>query len=86
MERMSPQMKLIGLVNLIILFHLAPSRMLYDKYFSSYEFFNLFLQKIQIEFFSIFLRFCEGSIKKCTDVCLSTQIQENMFLSVAAHR
>ena len=31
-DRMSPPMKLIGKVNLIILFHLAPSRMLYDKY------------------------------------------------------
>ena len=32
-----------------------------------------------------FLWFCVGSIKKCIDVCLSMQIQENMFLSVAAH-
>ena len=41
-------------VNLIILFHLAPSRMLYNKYFSSYEFLKINLRNIFIEFFSIF--------------------------------
>ena len=41
-------------VNLIILFNLAPSRMLYDKYFSSYEFLKINLRNIFIEFFSIF--------------------------------
>ena len=39
-----------------------------------------------IEFFFNFLRFCVGSINKWTDVCLSMQIQDIMFLSVAAHR
>ena len=31
-----------------------------------------------------FLWFCVGSIKKCLCVCLSMQIQENMFVSTAA--
>ena len=48
--------------------------------------FQSFLQKINIEFFFNFLWFCIRSIKKCINVCLSMQIQENMFLSVAAHR
>ena len=42
-EQMWPPMKLIGYVNLIILFHLAPSRMLYGKYFSRYEFLKIYL-------------------------------------------
>ena len=55
--RMGPPMKLIGYVNMTILFHLAPSRMLYKKYFSSYEFFLLFLGKIKIWFYFIFYNF-----------------------------
>ena len=35
--------------------HLAPSRMLYDKYFSHYEFLKIYLRKIQTEFFFDFL-------------------------------
>ena len=37
-------------------------------------------------FFFQFLRFCVWSIKKCIDVFLSRQIQENMVLSVVAYR
>ena len=40
---LEPQMKLIGWVYMIILFHLAPSRMLYDKYFSHYDFLKFYL-------------------------------------------
>ena len=47
-----PPMKFIGWVNLIILFHLAPSRSLWDKYFSCYEFLKIYLRKMQIEFLS----------------------------------
>ena len=31
--------------------------MLYDKYFSRYDFLKIYLRKIQIEFFSIFYDF-----------------------------
>ena len=44
-------MKFIGLVNLIILFHLAPNRSLWDKCFSRYEFLKIYLRKMQIDFF-----------------------------------
>ena len=37
------------------------------------------------EIFFDFLRFCVGSIKECIYVCLSMQIQENLFMSTAAH-
>ena len=47
--------------------------------------FQSFFTKNSNRIFFDFLRFCVGSIKKCIDVCLSMQIQENMFLSVAAH-
>ena len=53
-NRLGPPMKLIGLVNLIILFHLAPSIILYDKYFPSYDFLKIYLWKIQMKFFSNF--------------------------------
>ena len=56
-DQMSPQMKLVGLVNKIILFHLAPNRMLCTKYFSRYDFLKIYLQKLQIEFFFIFYDF-----------------------------
>ena len=39
---------------------------------------GLVLRKIKKEFFSIFLQFYIGSIKKCIDVCLSMQIQESI--------
>ena len=48
-----------NLVNLIILFHLAPSRMFYDKYFSSYDFLKIFILKILIEFLCISHDFME---------------------------
>ena len=53
-----PPMKFIGWVNLIILFHLAPSRSLWDKYFSCYEFLKIYLRKMQIEFFPFFMILC----------------------------
>ena len=128
-----------------ILFLLAPSKMLYDKYFSSYEFLfmknwielNLFMKnwielnlfmKNWIEFlflnwielnwielnwieflflnwifiyeklnwiefiyeklnwiFFYFSQFSIRLIKECIYVCLSMQIQETMFMSIAAH-
>ena len=46
--------------HLIILFHLAPSRMLYGKKFLHYEFLKIYLRKIQIEFFSNFYDFVLG--------------------------
>ena len=53
--------------------------------FSKLWIFQSFFMKNSKRIFFDFLRFCVGSIKKCIDVCLSMQIQENMFLSVAAH-
>ena len=50
-------MKFLRCVNLIILFHLALIRSLWDKYFSRYEFLKIYLRKIQIEFFSIYFDF-----------------------------
>ena len=44
---------------MIILFHLAPSRMLFDNFFLRYDFLKIYLQKIQMEFFSIFYDFQE---------------------------
>ena len=42
------------------------------------------LQKLQIEFFRFFMIFV-GLIKECIYVYLSMQIQENMFMSIAAY-
>ena len=56
--------------------------MLYNKYFLRYDFLKIYLQKIRI---IIFFLFQEGSIRECIQACLSMQIQENMFMSIAAH-
>ena len=53
--------------------------------FSCYDFFNLFLQKILIEFFFYFFQFQVGSIDGYIDECFIMQIQENIFLSTTAH-
>ena len=82
---MSLQTKLIGQVNLIILFHLAPSRMLYNKYFSRYDFLKDLFMKIANWIFFDFLWFWVESKKECIYVCLSMQIQQNMFMSIAAY-
>ena len=56
-----------------------------QKFFALWIFQSFFIKNSNRIYFD-FLRFCVGSIKKCIDVFLSMQIQENMFLSVAAHR
>ena len=49
-KRLHSRLKLIVQVNLKILFYLAPSRMLYDKYFLRYD-----SVKLRIDFFFDFL-------------------------------
>ena len=81
---------------MIILFHLAPSRMLYDKYFSSYEFLKIFLRKILVDFFfRFFMTLCR--INKGVYLCLfghantRKHVYEHscssvrVFLSILAH-
>ena len=53
--------------------------------FFALQFFKDLFMKNSNEIFFYFLRFCVGSIKKCIYVCLSMQIQQNMFMSTAAH-
>ena len=48
-------------------------------------FFKDFFAKNSNWIFFNFLWFHVGSIRKCIDVCLSIQIQENMLMSIAAH-
>ena len=48
-------------------------------------FFKDFFAKNSNWIFFYFLWFQERSIKECIYVCLSMQIQENMFMSIAAH-
>ena len=56
---------------MIILFHLAPSRMLYGKYFLRYGFLKIYLWKLRIEFFSIFYDFEKG-VYLCLFECANT--------------
>ena len=80
---------------MIILFHLAPSRMLYDKYFSRYDFLKIYLWKIQMKFFWFFTILCR--INKRVYLCLfehantRKHVYEHscstvrVFLSILAH-
>ena len=63
-KQISPPMKLIGWVNWMILFYLAPSRMLNDKYFGVMIFRRFIYKRFKLNFFFNFLLFCEGSIKE----------------------
>ena len=79
-------MKLIGLVNLIIFFHLAPSRMIYDNCFSRYDFLKINLRKIEIEFFWFFI--ISSRNNKKVYLCLiehANTKKKRMFMSIAAH-
>ena len=62
----------------------AKQNALRQIFFALWFFKDLFMKNSNEIFFD-FLRFCEGSIKECIYVCLSMQIQENMFMSTAAH-
>ena len=62
----------------------AKQKSLGQIFFELWFFKDFFTKNLNWIFFD-FLWFQVGSIKKCIDVCLSMQIQENMFLSVAAH-
>ena len=53
--------------------------------FELWIFQSFFTKNSNKSFFNL-LQCYVGSIKKYIDVCLSLQIQKNMFLSVAAHR
>ena len=78
-ERLGSPMKLIGYVNLIILFHLAPSRILCNKYFPRNDFLKIFLRKNMNWIFFYFLWFYVGSIKECIFTCLSMQIKKTLY-------
>ena len=74
---------------------MAPIRVLSDKYFSSYDFLKIFLQKIQINFFYFFMILCW--INKGVYLCLfehantRKHVYEHscssvrVFLSILAH-
>ena len=62
----------------------AKQNALRQIFFALWFFKDLFMKNSNEIFFD-FLRFCVGSIKECIYVCLSMQIQENMFMSIAAH-
>ena len=62
----------------------AKQNALRQIFFALWFFKDLFMKNSNEIFFD-FLRFCVGSIKECIYVCLSMQIQENMFMSTAAH-
>ena len=53
-------------------------------FFALWFFKDLFTKNKNWFFFNFFL-FYVGSIKKCIHICLNMQIQENMFMSIAAH-
>jgi len=65
--------------------------MLYDQYFLRYDFLKIYLQKIRIEFFSIFFLLCR--IIKGVNLCLleHANTKKNVhehgcsFLSILAH-
>ena len=62
----------------------AKQNALRQIFFALWFFKDLFMKNSNEIFFD-FLRFCVGSIKECIYVCLSMQIQENMFMSISAH-
>ena len=53
-------------------------------FFELWIFKDFFMKNFNWIFFD-FLWFCVGSIKECIYVCLGMQIQENMFMNIAAH-
>ena len=62
----------------------AKQNSLRQIFFELWFFKDLFTKNSNWIFFD-FLWFYVGSIKECIYVCLSMQIQENMFMSIAAH-
>ena len=62
----------------------AKQNALRQIFFALWFFKDLFMKNSNEILFD-FLRFCVGSIKECIYVCLSMQIQENMFMSTASH-
>ena len=68
---------------LIILLYVAKQNAL-RQVFSRYDFLKIYLRKIQSEFF-LFIMIL-SRINKGVYLCfLSMQIQENLFMSIAAH-
>ena len=94
-ERMRHSIKLIGYINLIILFHFAPSRSLQDKYFFCYDFLRFFCEKFELNFFRFFMILCR--INKGVYLCLfghantrkhvyeHSCLSVRVFLSILAH-
>ena len=62
----------------------AKQNALRQIFFALWIFKDLFMKIANWIFFD-FLWFWVGSKKECIYVCLSMQIQENMFMSIAAH-
>jgi len=62
----------------------AKQNALRQIFFALWFFKDLFMKIVNWIFFN-FLWFWIGSKKKCIYVCLSMQIQENIFMSIAAH-
>ena len=62
----------------------AKQNALQQIFFALWFFKDLFIKIANWIFFN-FLWFWVGSKKECIYVCLSMQIQENMFMSIAAH-
>ena len=62
----------------------AKQNALWQIFFELWIFKDFFTKNLNWIFF-YFLWFYVGSIKECIYVCLGMQIQENMFMSIAAH-
>ena len=86
-DRLAPPMKLIGYVYWMIFFHLAPRRILFDKYFSSYDFKIFIYKKFKLNFFFVFFFTILCWINKGVYLCLFEHANtRKSFLSIAAHR
>ena len=73
----------------VILFYLALSKMLWDKYFLHYDSLKIYLQNIQIEFFQfiMILRRINKGVYSCLFEHANTRkhIHVRVFFSILAH-